>query len=226
MQATGSAVCDVMYRIGSRMCSGPVEQLNPMMSTWSDFEDREHRCGIGAEQHPAGDVEGHRGHDRHGTARGIGSRACAEHGGLCFEDVLLRLDDQHVDASLDERRGLLLIHRDEVGKPEPAHRRVTRCGQEPGRPHAAGDKALTAVLRILVGDPPREPCRGDVQVDGGIALTPLLEARPRCLKGARLDDVAACVEEAAVDALDDLGSVDGETVHPSFQRGAAEVVDW
>ena len=90
------------------MCSGPVEQLNPMMSTWSDFEDREHRCGIGAEQHPAGDVQRHRGHDRHGAARGIGSRACAEHGGLCLEDVLLCLDDEHVGASLDERRGLLL----------------------------------------------------------------------------------------------------------------------
>ena len=33
------------------------------------------------------------------------------------------------------------------------------------------------------------------------------------------------VEEAAVHALDDLRRVDGETVHPSFQRGTAEIVD-
>ena len=33
------------------------------------------------------------------------------------------------------------------------------------------------------------------------------------------------VEEAAMHALDNLGRMDGETIHPTLQRGPAEIVD-
>jgi len=36
MTDTGRDACSVMNRIGSRMCSGPVEQLSPITSTLSD----------------------------------------------------------------------------------------------------------------------------------------------------------------------------------------------
>ena len=84
-----------------------------------------------------------------------------------------------------------------------------------GRPSAAYSSAIA----------PGEPCRGDVEVDGHVALTPLLETRSRRLEGAGLDDVASRVKETAVHALDDLRRMDGKAVHPSLERGTPEVVD-
>ncbi len=188
------------------------------------FEDGEHRRGVRAEQHPAGDVQGDRGHDRHGTTGAGGSCAGGEHCCLRLEDVLLCLDDEHVDAALDERRGLLLIDGHQVGKPETAHSRVAGGGQKTCGAHAAGHESRPAVLRVLVSDSSREPGGRDIQVGGDIRLAPFLEARARGLKRAGLDDVAARVEEAAVHALDDLRGVNGEAVHPSFQPRAAEIV--
>ena len=84
-----------------------------------------------------------------------------------------------------------------------------------GRPSAAYSSAIRRAS--LSG--------GDIEVGGHASLAPLLEAGTRCLEGAGLDDVAPGLEETPVHALDDLGRVDGETVHPSFQGGATEIVD-
>ena len=214
--------CDVADRLAHVLGSGGAVEADDI--DVQRLEDREHRGGVGAEQHPAGDVERHHGHDRNrtrGFCRGVAS---GEDRGLCLEDVLLRLDDEQIGTAEDERRGLLAIDGHEVREPEPAHRRIARCGQESGRPHAPRDEARAPILRVLVGNPPGELRGGHVQLGGDISLAPLLQARARGLKGAGLDDVAARIEEAPMDALDDLWGVDREAVHPAFQRRAAEVI--
>ncbi len=189
------------------------------------LEHGEHRRRIGAEQHAAGDVERDGGHDRDRSARRGSGLAGAENGCLGLENVLLRLDDEDVDATLDERGGLLAVHGHKVCEPQPAHRRIARGGQEAGGAHAPGNEARTPVGGILVGDPPGEARGRDVQVGGDVALTPLLESRARRLERAGLDDVAPRLEKSAVHPLDDLRRMDGKTVHPALQPGSAVVVD-
>ncbi len=189
------------------------------------LEDGEHRGDVGAEQHAAGDVERYRRDDRHRAVR-LGHRgARAEDRCFGLEDVLLRLDDQRVGAPLDERLRLLAEDRHQVAEPEPAHRGIARGGKEPAGADAAGDETRPSVGGVLVRDPPGQRSRPDVEVSGDAALPPFLEARPRRLEGAGLDDIAARVEKSSMHPLDDLRRVQHEAVHPSFERGAAEVVD-
>ena len=173
------------------------------------LEHGKHRGRVGAEQHAAGDVERDGGHDRDRASRRGGGLAGAEDGCLCLENVLLRLDDEDIDTTLDERDGLLAVHRHQVREPKPAHRWIARRGQESGGAHAPGNEARTPVGCVLVGDSPGEARGRDIQVGGHVALTPLLEARARRLERAGLDDITPRLEKSAVHPLDDLRRIDG-----------------
>ena len=82
-----------------------------------------------------------------------------------------------------------------------------------------------SVAGVLVGDAAGELRGRNVELPGQLALAPLLEAWTGGLEGAGFDDVATGLEESAMHALDDLGRVEREAVHPSLERGTAEVVD-
>ncbi len=226
MHPTGSDVCEVMYRMGSRMCSGPVEQLKPTTSTPSDFENGQHRRRVGSEQHPPGHVERHRGHDRDRTARRRDGSASAEHRCLGLENVLLRLDDQEIGTTCDECGRLLQEDRNQVAKAQAAHRWIARRGQEAGRTDAPGDKASPPVRGlVLIGDPAGQARGRAVQLLRDLGLAPFLEPGPGRLKRGGFQDVAAGFEEGSMDALDNLRRVEDQTVHPSLEPLAAEILD-
>ena len=45
--------------MGSRMCSGPVEQFSPITSMGKPFQDGQHRGDIRSQQHSPGGIQGH-----------------------------------------------------------------------------------------------------------------------------------------------------------------------
>ncbi len=81
------------------------------------------------------------------------------------------------------------------------------------------------VAGVLIGDASGELRGADIELPGQITLPPLLEAWPGRLEGAGLDDVASGGEESSMHVLDDPRRVERETVHPSLERRATEVVD-
>jgi hypothetical protein len=103
MQWIGFEECSPRKRTASRMSSGPVEQLRPMTSTVERLERGQRGADVGAEQHLAAvGQQRDGGLDRHGAAGRPERLAGAEHGGLDLEDVLRGLDDDQVDAALEQ----------------------------------------------------------------------------------------------------------------------------
>ena len=75
-------------------------------------------------------------------APGLGAGAAdAGDGGAHFEDVLAGLDQQQIDAALDQRDGLLAVQLGKLLVGDVAERGVVGGGQHAGRPHRAGDEA-------------------------------------------------------------------------------------
>ena len=72
----------------------------------------QHRADVGAQEHLAAlGQQRDAALDRNGAAELLGRRAHTEHRGLELQDVLRGLDDDQIDAALDEAGGLLGEHR-------------------------------------------------------------------------------------------------------------------
>ena len=161
---------------------GPVEQLSPITSTFSALERREHRGDVGAQQHLAAvGQQRDRGVDRQRPAGALEGRAGAEDRGLDLEDVLRRLDDDQVDAAVDQARRLLGEDLDQLAEADLPERRVLGGRQEAGRPDRARDEAA------LAGGLARDLGGPGVDLDRVLAEAPLLELQPRALEGVGLD---------------------------------------
>ena len=108
MQCTGTGEYSPRKRIASRMSSGPVEQLRPMTSTFSasSVASAALMSVPSSILPPLGSRRDGR-LDRHAAADGLERLAHAEDRGLDLEDVLRGLDDQQVDAALEQPLGLL-----------------------------------------------------------------------------------------------------------------------
>ena len=133
----------------------------------------------------------------------LGERAAgAEHGGLELEDVLARLDDHQIDAACDQAGGLLREHIHELGKRDPAERRVVARGEEAGRAHRTGDEPLLA--GGLAGD----LCGLEVDLVRVLVEAPLGELQARGLERVGLEHVGASLEHRCVDAFDHVGPVE------------------
>ena len=65
---------------------------------------------LGAGQHPAGELHRHLHLQRHLDAGGLHGATRADHGGLGAEQVELRLDQDEVDAAVEQTAALLLVH--------------------------------------------------------------------------------------------------------------------
>ena len=179
------------------------------------LERRQHGRDVGAEQHLAAvgqqrDVR----LDRDLAADLLHRRAGAEDRGLDLEDVLRGLDEDEVDAALDEPGRLLGERVGERAEGDVAERRVVGGGQEAGRSDRAGDEALVA------GDLARDLGGAAVDLDGLVAQAPLVELQPAGLEGAGLQRVRAGLEEALVDVLDDVRAVE----HEHLVRAAGQLV--
>ncbi len=187
------------------MSSGPVEQFRPMTSTFSASS-----VASAAEMSvprsilpPLGSSEtevwiGQR------PARLLEGLARAEDGGLDLEDVLGRLDDDEVDAAVDQAARLLGEDRHQLAEADGAQRGVVGCGEVPGRADGAGDEA------VLAGRPAGDLGGLAVDLERVLAQAPLVELDARRLEAVGLQDLGAGLDEGGVHALDDVGAVEHE----------------
>ena len=93
--------CD-RWRRCSPISAGPVAQLMPMTSGSHGVERGERGADLGAGQHAAGELDGDLHLDRHLAADRRHGPAAADHRGLAAEQVELRLDEEQVDAAVEQ----------------------------------------------------------------------------------------------------------------------------
>ena len=169
---------------------------------------------LGAGQHRAGELHGDLHLDRDLAAGGGHRPSAADHGGLGAEQVELRLDEQHVDAALEEAAGLHLVGVAELGEADLAERGELGAGADrPGDEAAVavGDlRAMRAAARLSSWDRSAMPYSAERDGEGPEA--------------GRLDDVDAHLEELVVHAGDDVGTGDHEELVAALEVLAAEVV--
>ena len=188
------------------MSSGPVEQLRPITSTLSasSVASAALMSVPSSILPPLGSSET-RGLDRHAAAGELERLAHAEDRGLDLEDVLRGLDDQQVDAALEQAL-------------RPARRRPRRArgsgsGRASGPRTRAGSRSGRSSRRR--SGPRRPPCGRSraalaVDLERVLAEAPLVELQPRGLERVGLHDLRAGLDHRLVHALDDVGAVEHE----------------
>ena len=151
-----------------------------------------------------------------GTSRPSGGHRppAADHPGLGAEQVELRLDEEHVDAALEEAAGLLLVGVAQLGEADLPER-----GELGARADRAGDQAAVAVGH-LAGD----AGGGQVDLVGALGDAVLGQRHGEGPEGGRLDDVDADLEELVVHRGDDVGPGDHQQLVAALERLAPEVV--
>jgi hypothetical protein len=169
------------------------------------LERGQHRADVGAEQHlPALGQQGDAALDRHGATERVAGAADAEHRGLELQDVLGGLDDDQVDAALDEPIRLLGEHIDELGEADPAEGGVVAGRQKAGRPDRARDEAA------LAGRLARDLGGTAVDLERVVREAPLAELQARRLEGVGLHHLGAGLEHGGVHAFDDVRPVEDQ----------------
>ena len=218
-QVTGMAAWPVRCRRGSNISAGPVAQLSPIRST--SMASRAHRAApisVPGSMVPVssmvtwvwmGTVPAGRSHRPPGPVDGR----------LGLQQVEHRLDEDEVDAALDERRGLLLVGVAEVGVPDLAEggelgARADAPGHPPG-PVGGGE---------VVGRPAGQAGRGQVQLADPVGLAVLGQHRGEGAEGVGLDHIAPDLEERPVDPVDDVGPAHHQQLVAPLELGTAEVV--
>ena len=145
-----SAIAASAARCG-RSWAAPNEQLRPMVSGRAWRTACPERLDRVAGQVAARQIgEGHRQHDRQRRGRAPARpRSAAMIAGLGVERVEHRLDQDEVDAALDQRVDLLAIDRLQRVEIDLAKARIVDVGRQRqrlvGRPDRAGDPARPAV---------------------------------------------------------------------------------
>ena len=169
------------------------------------LERRQGRADVGPEQHlSALRQQRHGALDRDRPA-GRGERLTrAEHRRLQLQHVLRRLDDDQVDAALDQSRRLLGEHLSQLPEADLAERRVIGGGQKAGGADRAGDE------RPLAGCAPGDLRGADVDLPRVIVETPLAELEPRCLERVGLQHLGAGLDHRCVYTLDHVRAVEHE----------------
>jgi hypothetical protein len=161
-----------------------------------DVGPEEHLAAVG-QQRDAG-------LDRGAAAGGLERLADAEHRGLDLEDVLRGLDDDQVDAALEQALRLLGEDGDQLAEGDAPERGIVARREVAGGADRAGDEALLAhgLARDLGGPA--------VDLERVVAEAPLVELDARALERVGLDDLGAGLDHRRVDALDDVGAVEDE----------------
>ena len=219
-----------MRRVLREVADWLAHVLGPRRAVEADHVDPEpfkggHRArDVGAEQHAAADVEGDLRLDGDAAAD-LGEEALeSSDGRLDLENILRRLDEQDVDAPLDEGAGLLVEVLDQLVEGDGREGGVAAGGEHPGRSDRAGDVAGVLGGREFVAGCAGEAGRGDVELVRFLSDPPFGESAGRGLEGAGLDDVAPDGEEGLVDAADDVRAGQDQVVIAPFQRLPAEII--
>ena len=71
--------------------------------------------------------------------------------GFDFEQILHRLEEQQIDAALDERARLLAVDRGEFLEGDLRERGIRRRDQHSGRAQRAGDETRAIGRRVRIG---------------------------------------------------------------------------
>ena len=177
-------------------------------------EGGEGGADLGAGEHRAGELHGDLHLDRHLAAVGGHRPAAADHRRLGAEQVELRLDEEQVDAALEEAVGLHLVGVAQLGEADLAER-----GELGARADRAGHQPAVAVGH-LAGD----AGGGHVELVGPLGDVVLAERDGEGAEAGGLDDVDADVEEGVVHPGDDVGPGDDEQLVAALEGLAAEVV--
>ncbi len=179
----------------------------------------ERRSDLGAGEHAAGQLDGDLGLDRHRAASGGHRLAGADDRGLQAEQIELGLDDERIDAALDQRAGLHLVR-----VTQRRERDLPERGELGARTHRTGDEPLAVrgreVIRDLAGQSGVR--QGDlVCAVGQVVFAERDRERP---ERVGLDDVGAHLEVRGVQGADDVGPGDAQVLVAPLERVAAEVV--
>ena len=154
---------------------------------------------LGARQHAAGQLDRDLGLDRDGAADLLHRGPAPVHGRLDAEQVELGLDQEQVDAPLEQAAGLFGDLVAKLGVADLAERR------EPGaRPDRAGDEPGPLGSGVPVGDLAGQGCGHPVELDGAIAEPVLAERGPHAPERVGLDDLGAGLEVLGVHTGDQL----------------------
>ena len=114
------------------------------------------------------------------------------------------LDDQQIDAAIDQPLRLLGEDLDQLAEADLSQRGLFGGRQVAGRSDRAGHEAL------LAGGSPCDLRSPRVDLERVLAESPLGELQARALEGVGLDHLRARVEHRAVDALDHVGAIEHE----------------
>ena len=182
-------------------------------------ERRDRRADLGAGEHPTGQLDRHLGLDRHDATVSDHGAMTGRDRGLAREQVVDRLDDQQVDAAVEEPERHLLVTGREVVVGDLAERRELRA-----RSHRSGDESRRTGAGVGVGDAARDLGRHQREFVGALGDAVLGEHDREGAEGVGLDDVGADVQERSVQCLDGVGLGDDEDLVAALERRAAEVV--
>ena len=182
-------------------------------------EGRQGRGDLGAGQHAPGQLHRHlhlQGDLATGRRHGL---AGPDHRRLDGQQVEEGLDDDDVDAAVEQAPGLHLELVAQGGEADLAQRRELgarpdRSGHEPGM--IGGGEA--------VGRLPGDAGPGQVDLVGPVSHVVLTQSGWKTTEGARLDDVDAHLQEAGVELTDDVGPGDDQHLVAALEGFAPEIV--
>ncbi len=174
---------------------------------------------LGAGQHAPGELHGDLHLEGYLATGGGHGPAGAVHGRLDAEQVEHGLDDEEVDAALEEGRGLGLEAVAQLGVADLAERGELGAGT-----HGPGDEAGPVGRGEAVRDLAGDAGRGHVDLVGPIGEAVLAEGHREAAEGVGLDDVHADVEVGLVELGHHVGAGDGQVLVAALEVGAAEVV--
>ena len=154
-----------------------------------------------------------------GAAEVVHRAAAPEHRRLHLQQVHAGLDDEQVDAALEQSVRLLVVGVAQLGEADVAEARQLRAGSD--RP---GDVAGAPVGGEAVGDLPGDAGGGDVELVGPVADVVLGEHGGERAEAGRLDGVDPDGEERLVHAGDDVGPGEAEHLVAALEGEPTEVV--
>ena len=162
---------------------------------------RQRGADLGADQHPTRRLDRHLHLQRApGRPGGLHGPAAGDHRRLGLQQVHAGLDDEQVDAALEQPPRLLLVGVAQLGEADVTERRqlgarADRAGHVAGRPSGAAARR----------PPPGDAGRGHVERVGLVGDPVLGEHGAERAEGGRLDHVDADGEEVVVHRGDDVG---------------------
>ena len=183
------------------------------------FERGDGRADLGADEHAAGRLDRHLHHDRDERAgRGHGPAGAVDRG-LGLQQVVDRLDEQHVDAAREQADDLRFVVVPEDLVADVAERRQLGAGPDRAD-HVPGLVRGRAVGRDLLGD------LGGAAVDleRGIGDLVLVQHERERAERRGLDRIHAGFEVLRVHLGDEVRPGEHQVLVAAFERESAEVV--